>query len=102
MSKRILIQFDKVRIKEDNSMNVEVERLERVFNPQVKKEVDVWRSKGYASTIFKALKMIQHKELLVNQDEINDMKSYMKQIQASNEQLLSAIDEIKLLNQEEE
>lgn len=86
--KAILIEIDNVRIKEYDSLNVVVERLEEVFNPIKKETVTKWRFKGYSKTIHSALKFIARNELLVNKGAVKDLKSYLDQIKVSNEALM--------------
>ena len=91
MNKKVLLIIDNVRIKEYNEMNVVVERYEDVYVPTKKQHEKKWRFKGYASTIFKALLLIQRNELLIDKDSIHNLSSYLEQVKESNDKLLEAV-----------
>lgn len=90
--KSVLIDLEIVRIKEYDSLNVIIERLEEVVNPVTKEVSNKWRFKGYSDTILNALKQIVNKELLVDKNAVKGIENYLKQITDSNEIILKAIE----------
>lgn len=90
--KSIIMDFGIVRIKEYDSLNVIIERLEEVVNPTTKDVSCKWRFKGYSDTILNALKQIVSKELLVDKNAVKGIENYLKQIADSNEIILKAIE----------
>lgn len=88
MSKEVILTIDNVRIKEYDNLNIVIERYEPVYNPTTKETNHKWRFKGYSDTFLKALKYISNKELLIDFNAVSDLKSYLKQVQESNEKLL--------------
>ncbi|MEK5331993.1 hypothetical protein [Lysinibacillus sp. FSL W8-0992] len=90
--KSVLIDLGNVRIKEYDSLNVIIERLENVVNPVTKEVSSKWRFKGYSDTILNALKQIVSKELLVDKNTLKGIENYLKQIADSNEIILKAIE----------
>lgn len=93
----VLLQIENVRIIESDSRNVEVERYEESRNPITKEVNHRWRFKGFSGTILSALKLIVKKELLINKNALNDLKSHLKQVEDSNAKILNAIEkEMKL------
>jgi len=91
--KSVLIDLGIVRIKEYDSLNVIIERLEEVVNPTTKDISCKWRFKGYSDTILNALKQIVNKELLITQNGDNNIENYIKQVVGSNERVLKALEE---------
>lgn len=86
--KKVLLSVDNVRIKEYDSMNVQVERYEDVYIPTEKKTEKKWRFKGYSKGILSALLFIQQNELLIDKNNISDLKSHLKQVRDSNSKLI--------------
>ena len=94
--KKVLMNIDTVRIIEHDPMNVVVERLEQVINPQTKEATDKWAFKGYFSSIVSALQSITKNELLIDKNAVSDLETYLKQIEASNEEIMKALQGTKL------
>ena len=90
--KSVLIDLGIVRIKEYDSLNVIIERLEEVVNPTTKEVSSKWRFKGYSDSISNALKQIISKELLIDKNAVKSIENYLKQIADSNETVLKAIE----------
>ena len=90
--KSVLIDLGNVRIKEYDSLNVIIERLEEVVNPTTKDVSCKWRFKGYSDTILNTLKQIVNKELLVDKNAVKGIENHLKQIADSNETVLKAIE----------
>ncbi|QTB23094.1 hypothetical protein J1907_02980 [Lysinibacillus sphaericus] len=90
--KSVLIDLGVVRIKEYDSLNVVIERLEEVVNPVSKDVSSKWRFKGYSDTISKALKQIVSKELMIDKNAVKGIETHLKQIEDSNEVILKAIE----------
>lgn len=90
----VLMQIKNVRIIESDSRNVEVERYEETLNPITKELNSSWRFKGFSSTILSALKLIVKKELLIDKDALNNLKSHIKQVEESNAEILNAIERL--------
>lgn len=90
--KSILIDLGIVRIKEYDSLNVTIERLEEVVNPVTKEVSSKWRFKGYSDSISNALKQIVSKELMINKNAMKSIENYLKQITDSNKTILKAIE----------
>ena len=95
MSKKILVDLGNVRIKEYNSMNVVVERLEEVFIPQTEQKEKRWRFNGYSDDILDALEYINRKGLLIDEMQIRGLKDHLKQVHESNKKILNEIRRVK-------
>lgn len=90
--KREILAVGNVRIREYDSMNVQVERYEDVFIPTEKKTVKKWKFKGYARNLISALLIIQRNELLIDQKSIRDLESHLEQVEKSNAALLEVME----------
>src|SRR5690625_513586 len=97
--REVLLTIGNVRIREYDSMNVQIERLEEYTSIQpvnegkqrkrvMKKD---WRFKGYSSSILDALEAINRKELLIDKKLASDLESYVKQVKESNEKILEEV-----------
>lgn len=91
--KTVLIDLGNVRIKEYDSLNVIIERLEEVFNPTTQVTTSKWRFQGYSDTILNALKKIVNKELLIDKKAINGLDNYIKLVKVSNAAILEVMKE---------
>lgn len=91
--REVILTVGNVRIKEYDNLNVMVERYEDVFNPVTKETTKKWRFVGYSRSILSALLMISKRELLVDKDKVNDLHSYIEQVEKSNAQLLEVVKE---------
>lgn len=94
--KTILIDLGIVRIKEYDSLNVQIERLEEVLNPISKESSNKWRFKGYSDTILNALKLIVNKELLIDRNTANGLENYLKQVQEIHNKIMIALEGEKI------
>ncbi|AVK98662.1 hypothetical protein FCT18_20700 [Lysinibacillus sphaericus] len=90
--KPILIDLGTVRIKEYDNLNVQIERLEEVYNPTTKETTSKWRFKGYSNTILNALTVIVNKELLIDKKAINGLKNYLKQVEEIHNKIKIALE----------
>lgn len=90
--KRILVQIGNVRIREENELNVVIEREETYFIPKDKQKVTGWKFRGYAGSILEALRLIHAKGLLINQNAVSDLKSHLEQIEKANGLILEALE----------
>jgi len=91
--KKVLIDLGHVRIVEKDHISVIIERYEKA-HPTINTEIPArWRFKGYASTIYEALGLISHYEWLVDRQSIEDLDTYLKQIHASNDKVLEALND---------
>lgn len=90
--KAILIDLGIVRIKEYDSLNVQIERLEEVLNPISKELSNKWRFKGYSDTILNALKLIVNKELFLDQKAANGLKNYLKQVEEIHNKIMVVLE----------
>lgn len=93
--KAVLIDLGTVRIKEYDSLNVQIEIFEEVQNPITKKVSHKWRFKGYSNTILNALKLIVNKELLIDRKAINGLKNYLKQVEEIHNKIMIALEDDK-------
>ena len=91
--KAVLIDLGTVRIKEYDSLNVKIERLEKIQNPSSKEITSKWRFQGYADTILNALKLIIKKELLIDKTSVNGLKTYLNKVETSNARILEVMKE---------
>ncbi|MGH0588881.1 hypothetical protein ACQVQY_22840 [Bacillus mycoides] len=92
--KQVLIEIGNVRVKEYDSLNVVVERLEKPSSKSNIESVSKWRFKGYAKSIHSALKYIVNSELLIDKSKVEDLQSYVEQVEKSNEKVLNAVKEV--------
>lgn len=83
-----------VRVIRFNSMNLAIERYENVFIPKEKKKEKRWVFYGYQTTLFQALQTIVKKELLIDDQQINSVGDYVKQVEESNNKILTTLKEI--------
>lgn len=90
--KAILIDLGTIRIKEYDSLNVQIERLEEVLNPILKEVTNKWRFKGYSDNVLNALKLIVNKELLIDRKAVNGLKNYLKQIEDIHNKIMIALE----------
>lgn len=90
--KRILVQIGNVRIREENELNKVIEREETYYLPRDKKEVTGWRFRGYAGSVLEALRLIHAKGLLINENDVSDLKSHLEQVEKSNGLILEALE----------
>ncbi|OMC87442.1 hypothetical protein BK128_08425 [Viridibacillus sp. FSL H7-0596] len=79
--KPVLIDLGKVRIRQYDSLNVVIEKLEEVVKPKTDETVTRWRFKGYSRTIMTALQFIISNELLIDKKAVSDLESYLKQVE---------------------
>ncbi len=89
--KAVLIDLGNVRIKEYDSLNVQIERLEEVTNPTTKETTSKWRFKGYSNTILNALELIVSKELIINRKAVNGLENYLKQVKEIHNKIAVAL-----------
>lgn len=93
--KKVLIDFGNVRVREYDSLNVQIERLEEVTDPKTNETSSKWKFKGYSRTILTALEAIVNKELLLDEITLGGLKGYLKQVEDSNAKVLAAIERVK-------
>lgn len=93
--KKVLIDLGTVRVREYDSLNVQIERLEVVKDPKTDTTSSKWKFKGYSRTILSALESIVKKELLLDEITLGGLKGYLKQIKESNAKVLAAIERVK-------
>ena len=91
--KKVLLEIDNVRIKEYDRLNVQIEAYETYYNPIEKKDTQGWKFKGYSATVLSALLQIQRKEYLIDENAIQDLKTYVEAVKASNLKLRKAIED---------
>lgn len=89
--KKVIMTIGNVRIKEYDSLNVQIEKYEEVFNPVNKETTMKWRFKGYTRSILSALLFIQKNELLIDKSKVSDLKTYLEQVEKSTADLLEVI-----------
>lgn len=89
--KPILMDFGTIRIKQYDTLNVVIEKLEEVTKPKTNEPSTKWRFKGYSRTILTALQFIVSNELLIDKKAVSDLESYLKQVHESNGILLDAL-----------
>lgn len=89
--KAVLMTVGNVRVKEYDSQNVVLERYEETVNPVTKETNSNWRFKGYFNSILNALTFVVRKELLIDINVVNDLKSYLKQVEDSNNKILEEL-----------
>lgn len=89
--KKVLMTIGPVRIVENDPLNIIVERLEEVTNPVTKEKYNKHVFKGYFSSIVGALTAIVNKEWLIDRNAHSDLKSYLKQVQDSNNLILEEL-----------
>lgn len=89
--KPILLEIDNVRIVRNDPMNLIVERLETNYNKIQKKDITKHQLKGYYSTIQGALRGILHNELLVDENDVKDLKRHLEQVKQVDEKILKAL-----------
>ncbi|WP_077622029.1 hypothetical protein [Sediminibacillus massiliensis] len=92
--KRVLLTVGNCRVREYDSLNVQIERYETYYNPKTKEQTQGWKFKGYSATILRALLTIQRDNLLINQNAVSDLETYLNEVHKSNEQLKEAIEEV--------
>ena len=92
--KKILLEIDNVRIIRNDPLNLAVERLETNYSKRHKKEFTTYQFKGYYSTILGALKGILYNELLVDENSLTGLESYLKQVEDSNKKILDALEDL--------
>lgn len=90
--KRVILSIDNVSIVRDNRENLAIYRLEEVYNPFERKNIESFQFKGFYTTVLQCLKAIQYKELLINENNFKSVETYVKQVQESNEKLLKALE----------
>lgn len=90
--KRVILTIENVRIKEYDNMNVTVECFEEVYNQKEKKAEKKWRFKGYSKGILSALLFIQQNELLIDKNAVSDLKTHLKQVIETNNELITSIE----------
>jgi|SRR5690625_3436283 len=93
-NKKVILQIGNVRVKEYDSMNVVIERLEEYIRPPREKggksEIATsWRLKGYASNILDALENIHRNEYLINTDSCKSLSDHLEEVTRVNEMLLN-------------
>ncbi len=93
---KVILQIEDVRVTRSDPHNLKLERLETKYNPKTKKETNSFQFKGYYSTILGALKAIQYKELLIDENNVNDLEGILKGIERSNEKISKKIDEVTI------
>ena len=82
------MEIENVRIINYDQLNVMIERYEESFNKSKNETTMKWRFKGYKKTILDALKFIARNELLIDKNAISDLKSYLEQVEKSNQKIL--------------
>lgn len=91
--KKILLTVGNCRVKEYDSMNVVIERYEKVYNPIEKVTTTKWRFKGYSRSVMSALLFIHEKELLIDNKHVRDLKTYLEQVEKATAALLGVMKE---------
>ncbi|GAQ18007.1 hypothetical protein OPHB3_1946 [Oceanobacillus picturae] len=90
--KPIIMEIDNVRIRKWDESNYFIERLETYWNPKEKKETTDYKFKGYYSTVSACLKAISSKGLLVEEKDVSDLESHLKEVEQSNAKLMKALE----------
>lgn len=94
-NKPILLELGNLRIIQYDDRNVEVQAYESKYNPFEKEEVENWRSKGYSSDVFSALKLILNRNMLVDPNAIKDVKTALNEYEKQGSVILKALDELR-------
>lgn len=93
--KRVLLQLENVRVREDDSRNVAIESYQEVYNAFDQKWIHKWGFEGFAQDIFSALKLITRRHLLVDTQEDMTADHLLQKVEESERRILGAIDELK-------
>lgn len=90
--KPVLMDFGTIRIRQYDALNVVIEKLDEVTKPKTNEPATKWRFKGYSRTIMTALQFIASNELLIDKNSVNDLESYLKQIEEVTMRVQSALE----------
>ncbi len=95
--KETLLEIDNVRIIRSDPYNLAIEKRETVYSPITKSDSTKYRNKGYYGTILGALRAIQYKELLMDENSVTDLNGHLKQVEESNGKVLKLLEDEKCL-----
>lgn len=95
-NKEILLEIENIRIVRNDPLNLTLERLETTYSARYKKEFNSYQFKGYFSNILSALRAIQSKELLIDENNVMDLEGYLKQVQESNDKILKSMEGLSI------
>lgn len=90
--KEVILQIDNVRIKRWDDSNVTVEREETHYYPKEECYVKSWKFHGYARNVISGIKLIQRKDLLVEDKSISNLENYLSLVEQANKKLLAAVE----------
>lgn len=91
-NKPTILEIDNIRIRKWDDLNYFIEREETYWNPKEKKETTGYRFKGYYSSVLACLKEISIKGLLVDENSVKGLGTYLKEVERSNQLILDAIE----------
>lgn len=89
--KPVLVEIDNVRVLKWDNENYLIERKETYFSAKDKGEITEYRFKGYYGTLFKALRAIHTKGLLIDENSKQSINSLLKQIKFSEQNIINEI-----------
>ena len=81
-----------LRIRQHDKLNVVLEEYTSGINPKTKEESSSWKIVGYYRNTRSALKSILDRGLLINLDECEDVKQYMKMFKKANDYILGLLE----------
>lgn len=93
--KRVLLEIDSVRIKENDRFNLEVQKYEPAYNTKTKNTEFDWRFRGYVSTVVGGLRLIKRQSLLEESEDLSSLDKILKAVEKSEKKIMQALEEVR-------
>ena len=81
-----------LRIRQHDKLNVVLEEYTTGINPKTKEESSSWKTVGYYRNTRSALKSILDRDLLINLDECEDVRRYVKMFKKANDYICNLLE----------
>ena len=76
---------DELRMYRSDERNITLEKLSHGTNPRTKEPTERWSVVGYFRTFRHALERIIERDMLINENQVDDLQSYLNELRRVHE-----------------
>jgi len=87
---------DELRAYRSDERNITLERLATGVNPKTRKTTTSWSTLGYFRTYRSAIKWIVRNDAIVDDEVVNDLQNYLREIERVHEEIEVLVDRIDM------
>lgn len=87
---------DELRAYRSDERNITLEQLSKGVNPRTKKPSSSWSTLGYFRTYRSAIKWVVRNDAIVDEEIVNDLQNYLREIERVHEEIEVLVDRIDM------